>query len=150
MPTEEHALAETPVFFTGEFKRNVRQLAKKYRRIKADIQPILDTLAAGQTPGDQIPGVPFDVYKVRARNTDSARGKSGGYRIIYQRTMERTIILITLYSKTEQADVTPQDIQQIITTYEAEPPVSDSTQTVETPHEDEAPASEGERDVGNF
>jgi hypothetical protein len=52
------------VYFTGEFKRNLRQLAKKYRHIKTDIQPLINDLAQGITPGDKIPGVRFDVYKV--------------------------------------------------------------------------------------
>lgn len=109
-----------PLFFTGEFKRNLRQLAKKYRRIKSDIQPILDQLAAGQILGDRIPGVSFEVYKVRVRNSDSARGTSGGYRIIYQRTPTITIILFTIYSKTEQSDITPRLIQDLIKEFERE------------------------------
>ena len=72
------------------------------------------------TPGDKIPGVRFDVYKVRARNSDSAKGKSGGYRIIYQRTLQASIILITIYSKTEQEDISPEEIRDIITHYEEE------------------------------
>lgn len=113
--------AETPltaVFFTHEFKRNLRQLAKKYRRIQKDIQTILLDLQAGNLPGDQIPGVSFEIYKVRARNSDGARGKSGGYRIIYQKTHADTIILLTIYSKTEQSDIAPQEIQAIIQEYE--------------------------------
>jgi mRNA-degrading endonuclease RelE of RelBE toxin-antitoxin system len=43
------------VAFTPEFKRNLRQLGKKYRRIRADLQPILDELAGGGKPGDQVP-----------------------------------------------------------------------------------------------
>ena len=46
--------------FTPEFKRNLRQLAKKYRRIKTDVQPLLDNLSQGATPGDQVPGVQFE------------------------------------------------------------------------------------------
>lgn len=110
------------VFFTGEFKRNLRQLAKKYRRIKQDIQPVLDELENGATPGDQIPGVSVIVYKVRARNSDTTKGKSRGYRIIYQHTPQDTIILITIYSKTEQSDISPRKIHAIITTYEQENP----------------------------
>jgi mRNA-degrading endonuclease RelE of RelBE toxin-antitoxin system len=106
------------VFFTSEFKRNLRQLAKKYRRIKTDIQPLLDDLEAGKTPGDQIPGLAVIIYKVRVRNSDSAKGKSGGYRIIYQQASDTTIILITMYSKTEQADISPAEIREIITAYE--------------------------------
>jgi len=41
------------VTFTPEFKRNLRQLAKKYRHIKSDLQPLLDRLAGGSKPGDQ-------------------------------------------------------------------------------------------------
>jgi mRNA-degrading endonuclease RelE of RelBE toxin-antitoxin system len=108
------------VFFTSEFKRNLRQLAKKYRRIKTDIQPLLDDLEAGKTPGDKIPGLAVVIYKVRVRNSDSAKGKSGGYRIIYQQASDTTIILITMYSKTEQADISPAEIREIITAYERE------------------------------
>jgi mRNA-degrading endonuclease RelE of RelBE toxin-antitoxin system len=117
MSTRDDTPASVAIFFTNEFKRNVRQLAKKYRRIRQDIQPTIDDIAAGNTPGDRIPGVLSEIYKARARNTDSSRGKSGGYRIIYQRTSENTIILITLYSKTEQSDVSLQEIQSIVTTY---------------------------------
>ncbi|MBP1467387.1 hypothetical protein EYB53_016865 [Candidatus Chloroploca sp. M-50] len=79
-----------PVFFTSEFKRNLRQLAKKYRRIRTDIQPLLNELEAGNVPGDQIQGLDVLVFKVRARNTNSARGKSGGYRIIYQKKPDKS------------------------------------------------------------
>lgn len=116
-PPEEPTIS---VFFTPEFKRNLRQLAKKYRRIQTDIQPLLSELQTGATPGDQIPGVPYEVYKARARNSDAVRGKSGGYRIVYQRTAELAIILLTIYSKTEQSDISLQEIQVILSQYEQE------------------------------
>ncbi len=118
MSPNDDSLSPYAVFFTGEFKRNLRQLAKKYRRIKTDIQPLLTDLEAGKTPGDQIPGLDVIIYKVRTRNSDSAKGKSGGYRIIYQKTAELTVILITIYSKTEQADISLSEIRAIITAYE--------------------------------
>lgn len=37
--TAEDTLPE--VEFTPEFKRNLRSLAKKYRRIRSDIQPVI-------------------------------------------------------------------------------------------------------------
>jgi len=58
-----------------------------------------------------------EIYKVRTRNADSAKGKSGGYRIVYQKTPENTIILLTVYSKTEQSDISVQEIQSIIDVY---------------------------------
>ncbi len=102
------------VRFTPEFKRNLRQLAKKYRHIRLDIQPVIDTLVAGELPGVQIPGIGFSIYKVRIRNSDAKRGKSGGYRMIYYLPTNVSIILITLYSKTEQQDIEPQEIQAFL------------------------------------
>lgn len=37
---------------TAKFKRNLRILAKKYRSIRNDIQPIIEQLQAGELPGD--------------------------------------------------------------------------------------------------
>ena len=108
------------IYFTNEFKRNLRQLAKRYRHIKTDVQPILDQLGEGETPGDQIQGVDFDVFKVRVANSDSAKGKSGGYRLIYQRLVEQEIILITIYSKPDQSDISAAAIRQIISQFEVE------------------------------
>jgi mRNA-degrading endonuclease RelE of RelBE toxin-antitoxin system len=107
-----------PVFFTPEFKRNLRKLEKKYRHIRDDIQPIIDEIIGGETPGDQINGVQDRVFKVRAKNSDAARGKSGGYRMIYLVKAD-AIVLITLYSKTEQADVAAAEIRRIISNYES-------------------------------
>ena len=102
------------ITFTPEFKRNLRQLAKKYRHIKSDLQPIFDQLASGNHPGDQIPGVRYEVFKVRAPNSDASRGKSGGYRLIYHVKGESEVVLVTVYSKTEQSDIGTEDIRQII------------------------------------
>jgi mRNA-degrading endonuclease RelE of RelBE toxin-antitoxin system len=102
------------VTFTPEFKRNLRQLAKKYRRIKSDLQPILDQLTSGSKPGDQVPQVRYEVFKVRAKNSDASKGKSGGYRLIYYVESASEVVLVTVYSKTEQADIAPEAIRQII------------------------------------
>jgi mRNA-degrading endonuclease RelE of RelBE toxin-antitoxin system len=107
------------VAYTPEFKRNLRQLAKKYRRIRSDVQPIINELIQGKKPGDQIPGVRHEVFKARVRNSDTTRGKSGGYRVIYYRSGNGPTVLVTIYSKTEQSDITPAEIRRIILEYEA-------------------------------
>jgi mRNA-degrading endonuclease RelE of RelBE toxin-antitoxin system len=107
------------VTFTPEFKRNLRQLAKKYRHIKSDLQPVLDQVASGSKPGDQVPGVRYEVFKVRAKNSDASKGKSGGYRLIYYVKSEIERVLVTVYSKTEQADIAPEEIREIILDSEA-------------------------------
>src|SRR5688572_11225911 len=91
--------------YTLEFKRNVRHLAKKYPHLRADLQPLIDALTEGKREGDKIPGVRFDVYKARVRNSDAQRGKSGGYRVIWYFRNQTQIVLVTIYSKSEQGDV---------------------------------------------
>lgn len=108
------------IVYTPEFKRNLRRLLKKYRHIKSDVQPIIQDLLQGSTPGDQIPDIRYEVFKVRAKNSDAAKGKRGGYRIIYYRPSGGPIVLITIYSKTEQSDITAAEIRRII--LECEPP----------------------------
>lgn len=72
MPPEGAPRVE--VAFTPEFKRNVRRLAKKYPRIRADAVPVIEQLQQGQTPGDQVQGTSFTVFKVRIGNSDAQRG----------------------------------------------------------------------------
>ncbi len=102
------------VQFTPEFKRNLRTLAKKYRHIRDDIDPVIEALQTGEILGDQIPGIGYTLFKVRVRNQDITRGKSGGYRVIYYLRTPISIILVTIYSKTEQADVSAAQIRRIV------------------------------------
>lgn len=100
------------------FNRNLRNLAKKYRNIRKDIQPIIEQLEQGEVLGDQIPNIGYPVFKLRVRNSDTQKGKSGGYRLIYYVKTSDGIILLTIYAKSEQVDIAPNDIQSIITDYE--------------------------------
>ncbi|MBL4941484.1 MAG: hypothetical protein JKY81_07440 [Colwellia sp.] len=68
--------------YATEFKRNIRILRKKYRRIKGDLSNLLAGLAKGETLGVQITGTGATLYKVRVKNSDSNKGKRGGYRVV--------------------------------------------------------------------
>lgn len=106
------------IVFTPEFKRNVRRLARKYRRIRSDVAPVIKQLERGETPGDQIQRIGYAVFKVRIRNTDAQRGKSGGYRMLYYVRTADQVILVTIYSKSEQGDLAAAEIRRIISNYE--------------------------------
>ncbi|ACC83598.1 type II toxin-antitoxin system RelE family toxin [Nostoc punctiforme] len=103
---------------SATFNRNLRTLAKKYRSIRNDIQPVIEQLQQGELPGDQIPGVSYAIFKLRVRNSDAQKGKSGGYRLIYYVKTATGIILLTVYTKSEQVDIAAKDIQSIIAEYE--------------------------------
>ena len=89
-------------------------MSRKYRRLRGDVQPLIEKLQAGGTPGEQIQGVGHTVFKVRLRNSDAQRGKSGGYRVIYYLVTDEHALLVTLYSKTEQSDIDTAELAAII------------------------------------
>ncbi len=90
------------------------------KRLKEnDIQPIIEQLQQGEILGDRIPKIGYEVFKLRVRNSDIKKGKSGGYRLIYYVKTPKGIILLTIYSKSNQADITADDIQSIIAEYES-------------------------------
>ncbi|MGM3308177.1 type II toxin-antitoxin system RelE/ParE family toxin [Anabaena sp. WFMT] len=102
------------------FQRNLRKLAKKYPSIRNDIQPVIKQLQQGEILGDCIPKINYEVFKLRVRNSDVQKGKSGGYRLIYYVKTATAIILLTIYAKSEQIDIAADDIQGIISAYESE------------------------------
>lgn len=103
---------------SSTFSRNLHALAKKYRSIRNDIEPVIEQLEQGELPGDQIPGVGYTVFKLRVRNSDTQKGKSGGYRLIYYVKTATGIILLTIYAKSEQVDIGVDDLRSIIAEYE--------------------------------
>jgi mRNA-degrading endonuclease RelE of RelBE toxin-antitoxin system len=97
-----------------EFKKNIKELRKKYRSIKGDIKPLIQQLESGETPGSRISGNKYPVYKARVRNSDNRKGQSGGYRIIYYTVTPAAILLITIYSKSEKSDISNREIEDLI------------------------------------
>lgn len=106
--------AQFQIFFSDEFKERLRTLAKRYRHIRSDLQPLLDDLQAGNLIGDQISGTGYTVFKVRLKNSDTQKGKSAGYRVIYQLKDSVSVLLVTIYSKSDQNTIVVNKIREII------------------------------------
>ncbi|WP_225902960.1 type II toxin-antitoxin system RelE/ParE family toxin [Pseudanabaena yagii] len=104
--------------FSEEFKNKLRDLSKKYRNIRADLQPVLDDLQAGNFQGDQIANVGYTVFKLRIKNRDNKKGKSAGYRVIYYVKTATSVFLVTIYSKSEQSNIPAAEIRRILANYE--------------------------------
>jgi len=105
---------QVEVLFTSEFKRSLRRLLKRYRSIRRDVESLVEELASGETPGERVKGTGHVVYKVRVANTDARRGKSGGYRVVYYVQTSERVILVTVYSKSDQGDISSAVLRQII------------------------------------
>lgn len=57
---------------------------------------------------------------MRVPNRDAQSGKSGGYRVIYYIVTDEQRLLLTIYSKTDQTDITPDELLRIIEEWENE------------------------------
>jgi mRNA-degrading endonuclease RelE of RelBE toxin-antitoxin system len=102
------------IALTPRFKRDLQELGKRYRSIRTDLQPLIEQLQAGEILGDRIAGVKYQVFKVRLKNSNIQKGKSGGYRVIYYLKTDEGIILTTIYSKSDLSDVTNETIEEAI------------------------------------
>jgi mRNA-degrading endonuclease RelE of RelBE toxin-antitoxin system len=76
-----------------------------------------------QTPrlGVVIPGGSA-VHKLRIRNTDLGKGKSGGYRLLYyvEDQPVPAICLLLLYAKSDREDVTRRELKELLEELEEE------------------------------
>jgi addiction module RelE/StbE family toxin len=104
--------------FADQFKQDIKRLAKKYREIKSDIKPIIEQLELGELIGVRIPETNDIFYKVRIKNSDVQKGKSGGYRLIYHVQGSTIIIMMTIYTKSEKEDISAKRIREILAEYE--------------------------------
>ena len=102
------------VSFTTRFEKDTRRLGKRYRSIQADLQHLIQQLEAGELPGDQVPNLEHTVFKVRVKNSNLQKGKSGGYRVIYYLKTNVQIVLVTMYSKSDRSDITAAELEDIL------------------------------------
>jgi mRNA-degrading endonuclease RelE of RelBE toxin-antitoxin system len=116
------------IALTPRFKKDLRELAKRYRSIRTDLQSLTEQLQAGETPGDQVAGIQYQIFKVRLKNSNIQKGKSGGYRVIYYLKTDTKIILTTIYSKSDLSDVSNAIIEAAIAQYEQEIQIANNSE----------------------
>jgi mRNA-degrading endonuclease RelE of RelBE toxin-antitoxin system len=91
------------------FDKELKQLAKKYPSLKDEYFQIIQSLESNPSQGTPIGK---DCYKIRLAIRSKNTGKSGGARIItYVKVIQKTVYLISIYDKSEQANITNQEIE---------------------------------------
>lgn len=97
---------------TNGFKREAKRLIKKYASLKDEIGALIDTLEEAPRTGTSIG---HDCYKVRLAITSKGKGKSGGARVItYVFVKDQTVYLLSIYDKSEQADISDARLRALI------------------------------------
>jgi mRNA-degrading endonuclease RelE of RelBE toxin-antitoxin system len=75
-------ISRCEILLTPQFQKDLKQLAKRYRSIRKDLEPLIAKLKAGELVGAKIVGLGHNIFKVRLKNSDISKGKSAGYRVI--------------------------------------------------------------------
>lgn len=103
------------VVLTRSFQHSVKQLEKRFRRVKDDVRVAIQVLLQTPRLGVIIPGS-SGVRKLRVRNADLGKGKRGGYRLLYYVEDQPipTIYLLLLYAKSDREGVTRRELKQLL------------------------------------
>ncbi len=97
---------------TDPFKRDLKQLAKKYVSIINDVENLFTELAENPTLGTPLGK---DCFKIRLAISSKSKGKSGGSRVItYVHISNEEVLLLSIYDKSEKADITAKELNAIL------------------------------------
>jgi len=97
---------------TPEFIKNLKNLKKKYQNIKNDISEVINNLEENPTIGTQLGN---NTFKIRIKNSNNNKGKSGGYRMItYFLNENNELFLITIYSKSEKETILDNELKRLV------------------------------------
>lgn len=103
------------VILSTTFKRSLRRLKRRYPHVQDDMSEAVTLLQKSPRLGVVIPNG-HGVRKMRVRNRDARRGKSGGYRLIYYVVDEpqEQLTLLFAYSKSDRSDVSQAELQTFL------------------------------------
>ena len=97
-----------------EFKRQFRQLKKKYRSLTDDLVNFQQSLKENPFQGDDLGG---GVRKIRMAIASKGKGKSGGARVLTLNVLvsdDADITLLTIYDKNEIDNVSDDYIRWLV------------------------------------
>lgn len=100
------------VELSHNFRKEAKQLIKKYRSLGVEIAQLINQLSENPFEGEALGR---DCYKIRIAIASKGKGKSGGGRIIscVKVTVEK-VILLSIYDKSEQEDIGDNFLKQLL------------------------------------
>lgn len=101
---------------THRFEKEIKRLVKKFPSLKNEFAQLIQDISENPQMGTFIGN---NCYKIRLAIASKGRGKSGGARIIsYLYIDTETVYLLTMYDKSEKADLKPNELIDIIESLE--------------------------------
>jgi mRNA-degrading endonuclease RelE of RelBE toxin-antitoxin system len=101
---------------THRFEKELKRLAKKFPSLKNEFAQLIAVLSADPKSGTFIGN---NCYKIRLAINSKGKGKRGGARVItYMYIETETVYLLTIYDKSEKADLKPNELKDMIESLE--------------------------------
>lgn len=97
---------------TVRFKKEAKQLKKRFRSLNEDLEGLGQQLAEEPESGTSLGG---GMFKVRLAIASKGKGRSGGARVItYLVTSDMEVYLLTIYDKSEQATIDTKALRYLV------------------------------------
>lgn len=94
------------------FERQAKRLIKKFPSLKQELHQLAILLKHNPEQGVAIGN---GCYKIRLAVASKGKGKSGGARIItHLQIVKNNIILLSIYDKSEQEDITDVELKALL------------------------------------
>ena len=99
------------IVLTEIFKRQFKQLAKKYSSLPKDFSALLDKIEKEPTFGTSIGD---DCFKIRLAISSKNRGKSGGSRVItHVLFTDNCVRILSIYDKSEKDNLEKNELEKL-------------------------------------
>ncbi len=100
------------IIASANFQKEAKRLAKKFTSLKEELLALQVSLAANPTEGTPLGN---NCFKIRLKVKSKNKGKSGGMRVItLVVNVSKNIYLLSIYDKSEQADINSKELDQLI------------------------------------
>lgn len=97
------------------FDKQAKRLQKKFKSLNRELAALGEKLCVTPKQGKSLGS---GLYKIRLASASKGKGKSGGFRVvtyyIEQVGDEEIVYLVTIYDKSEQENITKDDLLAII------------------------------------
>ncbi len=94
------------------FRKEAKQLIRKYPSLLKEIEELGDQLASNPAIGTPIG---HGCYKIRLSIASKGKGKSGGARIItYVYVAGTTVFLLSIYDKSNRANISDAELNALL------------------------------------
>ncbi|OGJ52382.1 hypothetical protein A2335_03630 [Candidatus Peregrinibacteria bacterium RIFOXYB2_FULL_32_7] len=95
------------IFFSKNFKQQLKKLKKKFPNIKNDL---LEKLSWLNFENEIYIGK--SIYTIRIKSSDQNKGKSGGFRVyIYFYIRKNLLVPLCIYSKSDKENISENELQ---------------------------------------